>query len=104
MIGCLFALLALGAPRIVLLLLEFGRDHYVTSVFQEKGWALLGFLFAPLTVLAWAWSMHAYGGIKDTGLIVVIIAAIIDSGLVGSQARQARRRRRLKREQAATKS
>lgn len=97
MIGCLFVLLSLGIPRIMILLLEFGKDHYITTAFQEKGWALLGFFFAPLTILAWAWSMHQYGGIKDAGLIVVVIAAILDSGLMGSHARAARRRRRLKR-------
>jgi len=93
MIGCLLVILSLGFPRLVILLLEFANNNYISSAFTEKIWPILGFFFAPLTTLAAAWSMHAYGGIKDAGLIAVIVAVILDFGLLGSAARSARKRK-----------
>jgi hypothetical protein len=52
---------------------------------------LLGFFFLPLTTLAYAWSVHTFGGIQGLGLVAVVIAFLIDIGAIGGGAAGRRR-------------
>jgi len=90
MIGCVVAILALIAPRVVLLVLWIFTD-YITSVFDTFLWPLLGLIFLPLTTLAYAWSIHTYNGVESFGLAAVIIAFLIDIGAIGGGSRGRRR-------------
>lgn len=49
---------------------------------------MLGFFFAPLTTLAYAWSIHTYGGVREMGTIVVVLAVLLDLGLIGGASRR----------------
>ncbi|MHB8840871.1 MAG: hypothetical protein ACYC56_03630 [Candidatus Aquicultor sp.] len=80
--GCIAALLALITPRLVLLVLWIFTD-YISSVFDSFIWPLLGFIFLPLTTLAYAWSIHTYHGVHGLGLLTVIVAFLIDIGAFG---------------------
>ncbi len=94
--GCILALLSLAFPRFVLLLLAI-FSHYLHDAFQTRVWPVLGFLFMPVTTLAYAWSMHAYGRVEGFGMVAVIVAVLLDLGLIsiwGDEGRKARRRRR----------
>jgi hypothetical protein len=90
---CLVALIALAAPRLVLFLIAL-FSNYIGSAFASWVWPVLGFFVAPLTTLAYAWSKHTYGGPRDLGLVVTIVALLIDFGVIGGGSR-ARRRRQL---------
>lgn len=91
MCGCILALIAVITPRFVLVLLWLTTD-YLSEAYS--GWLipLIGFFFLPLTTLAGAWSIHTYGGIEGLGLVAVILAVLIDIGILGGGERARRAR------------
>ena len=91
---CLFGCLALLTPRIVLLVVWL-FTHYL-DVYRTWVWPFLGFIFMPLTTLAYAFAMHEnQGTVNGLYLALVVIAALIDLGFIGGS--EASRRRRLRR-------
>ena len=88
---CLFGCLALLTPRLVLFLVWLFTD-YLGRAYHTKIWPLLGFLFMPLTTLAYAWAMNTYGSVHGFGLVVVVLAVLVDLGLVGGSGRANRAR------------
>jgi hypothetical protein len=78
---CLLGCLALMVPRLLLVGL-FLFTRYL-DVFQTRLWPLLGFIFMPLTTLAYAYAKHASGSVDGWYLALVIIAAMIDLGSWG---------------------
>jgi hypothetical protein len=90
--GCLLVgCLALFTPRLAIVLLVIFSD-YLGTAYQTTLWPLLGFLFMPVTTLAYAWAIHEAGSVTGIHLVVVVIAVLMDLGLVGagSRARKAR--------------
>lgn len=94
---CLLGCLAMVTPRLVLLVVWLS-SNYLEHAYHTKLWPVLGFLFMPLTTLAYAWAMNAYGSVQGLGLVVVVIAVLADLGLIGGGSRSAARRRRAARE------
>jgi hypothetical protein len=90
---CLLALLALATPRLVIVLVVVFSD-WLGSAYNFFLWPLLGFFFLPVTTLAYAWSIHTYGGMQGLGLVAVILAFLVDVGLIGSSRRKRRERQR----------
>ena len=89
---CCLALIALSAPRIVIVLVVLFSD-YLGTAYQTTLWPLLGFFLAPLTTLTYAWAWHSGGGsITGIRVALVVLAALIDAGVIGGGAHQARRR------------
>ena len=82
---CLVALLALIAPRLAIILVVIFSD-YLGTAYQTVLWPLLGFIFMPLTTLAYAWAIHAQGSVSGLALFVVILAALFDLGVIGGGA------------------
>jgi hypothetical protein len=80
---CLLIIVFLAFPRIALLLL-FIFSNYLQRAYHGLILPLLGFLFLPLTTLAYAWMMNT--GLPTTGvnLLILIIAVVIDLGGIGS--------------------
>ena len=86
---CLLVLLALFFPRIVLAALYLFTTYL--NVFQSVVWPVLGFILLPYTTLAYAWAMHANAGtVRGFPLVVVIIAVLVDLGLIGGGAKARR--------------
>ena len=85
-VGCL----ALLAPRFAIVLVVLFSD-YIGRAYESVLWPFLGFLFLPLTTLAYAWAINSRGSVEGLQLVVVIIAVLIDLGIVGGSA--ARRKR-----------
>jgi hypothetical protein len=50
---------------------------------------LLGFFFMPTTTLAWAWMVNT----RDGNLIIVVIAVLLDLGVIGGGRSSLARRR-----------
>lgn len=90
---CLVACLALSLPRLVLLCLWL-FTKYIDRAFDSNLWFLLGFLFLPLTTLAYAWAKNTNGSVEGIYLAVVILAVLFDLGLVNFGRGRGRWRRR----------
>jgi hypothetical protein len=71
-------------PRLALVLVWLFSD-YLGTAYQTTIWPLLGFIFMPLTTLAYAWAWHfGNGSVAGIGLVVVVLAVLIDLGLLGT--------------------
>lgn len=88
--GCLVAALALITPRVVIVLLVIFSD-YIGEAYDGFLIPFLGFLFLPLTTLAYAYAQHN-GGLDGFRLALFVIALLIDLGIIGGsdKARRAR--------------
>jgi hypothetical protein len=92
---CVLALLALFVPRLVLFLVWL-FSSYLHRAYDSVLWPLLGFLFMPLTTLAYAWAINSNNrSVSGIYLVVVVLAVLVDLGILGggSQARRRKRRR-----------
>ena len=88
--GCLVGCIALAFPRLVLFAI-FLFSNYLGRAYETNFWPFLGFLFMPLTTLAYAWAMNSQGTVSGVYLVAVVIAAILDLGLTGKGAHEGRK-------------
>lgn len=76
-LGCLFAILAIGAPRVVLVLMWLARSARVDAAFGGFLLPCLGFVFLPYTTLMYV-LMFPINGAFDW--VFLILAASLDIG------------------------
>lgn len=75
---CLFAVLALMTPRVVIVLLWL-FTFWFRGIFATPLWPILGFIFLPTTLLWFTAVQHWFGGVWTLWPIVgLVIALIID--------------------------
>jgi hypothetical protein len=86
---CLLALIALLAPRLAIVLLVLFGD-YIGRAYQTTIWPLLGFFFMPYTTIVYAWAKNTNGSVDGGYLVVVVIAVLVDLGVIGGSARSKR--------------
>ena len=86
LVGCL----ALAMPRFAIVLVVIFSD-YIGRAFQTTLWPFLGFLFMPMTTLAYALAINSRGSVTGLYLVVVVVAVLLDLGLVGGSASRGRR-------------
>jgi hypothetical protein len=79
---CLLLILFLAFPRIALVLL-FIFSNYLQRAYHGLVLPLVGFLFLPLTTLAYAWMANTGRPTTGVNLIILIIAVLIDLGGLG---------------------
>ena|SRR5688572_5136855 len=83
---CLLALMALFVPRLVIVLLVLLSD-YIGHAYQNTVAypliPLLGFIFFPITTLAYAWAINSNGSVDGIYLVALIVAVVLDLGLLG---------------------
>lgn len=80
---CILAVLALLFPRVVILLLYFFTNFF-HGLFDTVLIPVLGFIFLPLTLLAYAWLRHSGQPVGSLLFLVVMsLAVVIDLGLLG---------------------
>ena len=87
---CLVGCLALSAPRVAIVLVVLFSD-YIGRAYETTIWPLVGFLFMPLTTLAYAWAINSSGSVSGIQLVAVVVAVLIDLGLVGGSAAKQRK-------------
>lgn len=81
---CLLALLALGFPRLALILVWLLNPQFLNAAYSTIALPILGFIFLPLTTLAYAWAITFNGGASSTGgVIVIVLAVLMDLGTYG---------------------
>ena len=80
--GCLVALVVLAMPRVVMVVLWL-FSSYLSRAYE--GWLipLVGFFLLPTTTLAYAIAENETGGLRSWGLILVIVAVLVDVGIWG---------------------
>jgi hypothetical protein len=88
---CLIGCIALATPRMAILLVVIFGD-YIGRAYDTFVWPMLGFVFMPTTTLAYAWAINSRGSVEGLQLVVVVLAVLIDMGMIGGSA-QARRDR-----------
>jgi hypothetical protein len=76
-------------PRFTIILVVIFSD-YIGRAYETFLWPFLGFLFMPMTTLAYAWAIHSRGSVAGFQLAVVVLAVLIDLGIVGGSARARR--------------
>lgn len=86
MIGCILALLSLVTPRLVIILLVIFSD-YIGRAYDTVLWPVLGFVFMPVTTLAYAWAINS-GGVEGWRVAVLVLAVLLDLGLLGGGAKK----------------
>ncbi len=79
---CLMLLLVLAFPRVVLVLMYLLSD-YLQRAYHGLLLLVLGFLFLPLTTLAYAWMVNSHRPLDGVNLLILIVAVIIDVGGLG---------------------
>jgi len=76
---CLLAVLVVAFPRVAIALLYF-LTTFFNGVYQNVLIPLLGFIFLPVTLLAYTWLTKSGNPVDAFFMIVMIIAVIIDLG------------------------
>jgi len=89
--GCLYLLLALISPRLLLGVLWLLTPYVQPRAFDSFIWPLLGLIFMPWTTLALVWGYNTGFGVFQIGAVVIGILA--DLGSNGGAERQRRRTR-----------
>lgn len=75
---CFLAVLALFVPRVVIVLLWLFSTWF-EGIFETILWPLLGFIFAPTTMLWYSVVQNVYDGMWGAlQLVVLVIAVLID--------------------------
>lgn len=85
---CLLLIVILMFPRITLVVMWYSSTYLQRAFHDNLVLPLLGFLFLPLTTLVYAWELNS--GMPTTGinLLWLLIAVIIDLGMLGGGARR----------------
>ena len=87
---CLVLIVLLAFPRIALVLI-FLFSNYLQRAYHGLLLPLIGFLFLPLTTLAYAWMVNTRQPIAGINLVILVIAVVIDLGGLGHGASRRRR-------------
>ncbi len=88
---CLFLILVLAFPRLVLLVLFFFTD-YLNHAYQNLLLPLIGLIFLPLTTIAYAWMVNSHMPLEGANLLILILAVLLDLGGLGGGEYHRRRR------------
>ena len=76
---CLVLIIFLAFPRIAIVW-SYLTSNYLQRAYHGLLLPLLGFLFLPLTTLAYAWMTNTRQPIAGINLLILIIAVVIDLG------------------------
>jgi hypothetical protein len=83
---CLFAILVLAFPRIAIILLYL-LTNFFRGVYDTILIPVLGFIFMPLTLVAYTWLTKGGYPVDAFYLVVMLVAVVLDLGFVGGSHR-----------------
>ena len=73
---CLLALLALFIPRVVIVVIYIFSEWFETA-FDTALWPILGFIFAPTTLLWYSVVVNVYDGVWSIIPIAGLVVALL---------------------------
>ena len=80
---CLFPLVALLFPRVLIAILWFFTEWF-SGVFNSLLWPILGFIFMPVTMLWYSYVVNNSGSQWSTmNIVIMVVAVLIDMGSWG---------------------
>ena len=79
---CLLGCLILAFPRVAIVLI-FLFSTYLQRALPNMIWLIVGFIFLPLTTLAYAFAINTNGSVQGVYFVIVLVAVILDLGLHG---------------------
>ena len=88
---CLFVLVLLLFPRVVLVLM-FLLSTYLQRAYHDLLLPILGFIFLPLTTIVYAWLVNSRLPLEGINLLFLVLAVVIDLGGLGGGEIHRRRR------------
>lgn len=85
---CVLALLALLGPRVVLILMWIINRDYFGGAADNFVIQILGVIFLPWTLLAYAFAFNTFegstlAGLDIVGVVVVVVGLLLDLGSYG---------------------
>jgi hypothetical protein len=89
---CLLTILILMFPRVILVVMWL-FSNYLDRAYHGLVIPLLGFIFLPITTIAYAWMVNSGLPVAGVNLVILLIAVLLDFGSHGSGAGYYRRRR-----------
>jgi hypothetical protein len=92
-VPCILAVFVLAFPRVAIILLYLLTDLF-KGVYDSLLVPLLGFIFMPVTLVAYTWLTKAARPVDAFYLVVMFVAVIVDLGFIGGG--RASRRKRIK--------
>jgi hypothetical protein len=87
---CLLALIVLGFPRVVLVVMFF-FTNILSRAYHGLLIPVLGFIFLPITTIVYAWMVTNRMPIEGSNLLILIVAVLLDAGSSGGGFRSYRR-------------
>jgi hypothetical protein len=90
-VACLFFIILLMFPRVVLAVMYLTSTYLQRAFHGEMLLPLLGFIFLPLTTLVYAWELNNHMATAGINLLWLLIAVLIDLGGLGGGASRGRR-------------
>jgi hypothetical protein len=89
---CLLVILVVMFPRIAILLLYFFTNFF-QSIYESILVPLAGFIFLPLTLIAYTWLTREHRPVDAFYLVLIFVAVVLDLGLLGGGEASRRRSR-----------
>lgn len=79
---CLVASIAFFFPRLAMILLVIFSD-YIGRAYDTLLWPILGFIFAPYTALAYAFTINQHGAVEGWYIGLIVLGAFMDLSATG---------------------
>jgi hypothetical protein len=90
---CFIVAGALFLPRLVIVLLALFSKVITAPFGGALLWPILGFIFAPYTLLAWCGAYWGNGSVSGAWVLLVVLGVLMDLGVIGGGARSRKLRR-----------
>ena len=82
---CCLIIAILAFPRVVLACM-FLFSRYLQHAYHGLIIPILGFIFLPLTTIAYAWLVNTHQPIQGVNVLILIVAVLLDVGGIGGGA------------------
>jgi hypothetical protein len=85
---CAILLILFLGPRVAMVAMALFSNYLGRAFGGDILMPLAGWLFLPWTTLAYAWAINSRGEVAGLQAIVVVVAVLVDLGIVGGAARR----------------
>ena len=90
---CAILLILFLGPRVAMVAMALFSNYLGRAFGGDVLMPLVGWLFLPWTTLAYAWAINSRGEVTGFQAIVVVVAVLVDLGVVGGGAAKNRNKR-----------